>query len=103
MVRANLVASRLLSLLGVALLLGSLALVPQSRSLADDGSGGNGPLVSYCESPQSCENGCALQSAKSRCYNPIPTNLCQQVSYPMECGACQCIPKNGLCQCLPGS
>jgi hypothetical protein len=98
-------ADHVLSPIGIALLVLSLALVPTNKSFADDG-GGDGPLATACMGTDGCNNGsCA----------PIPnTNNCNQTGGCPNGGGCSGCPCTGCwkdpgtnsqlcdCQCQTG-
>src|SRR5262249_47547748 len=98
MARLREVGAWLCSSFGVALLLFSLLLVPQSQSLADDGGGGTAQLtciVAQCgpnPPPEFCRafgSGCAISA------HPCKTQP------PNVCDGCSCQPDIGqkTCSC----
>ena len=87
MARFQEIISGLLCSLGVVLLMGSLALVPQNGLLAQDTGGGGS-----CSHPI-CDLTC------SGSYPQCDSGDCRQSSNPTQCGGCHCIPVHVIRKC----
>jgi hypothetical protein len=80
-------ADQVMSAIGIAMLVLSLALVPINRSFADDGGGGYGPLFPQCAGTDGCNNGsCALQQIGNNCT----TGTCPNGGGCSNCPCTQC-------------
>ena len=82
--------ARLLTVLAIALLISSVALVPEGRLLGDDGSGGTGGgALAKCTNVK-CQSACDIVTA----CEPVGDCTCDP-PYP----TCVCTIKLKLCNC----